>query len=123
MSIQRILVVDDSDTDRLTLIRLLNKNGFETIEAINGRDGVNKAKELLPDLILMDVVMPELSGFEATRLITQDPTTKNIPVIICSSKGLKTDALWGKRQGAAEYIVKPISPNEVLTKIELFNKG
>ncbi len=90
MSIQRILVVDDSDTDRLTLIRLLNKNGFETIEAINGRDGVNKAKELLPDLILMDVVMPELSGFEATRLITQDPTTKNIPVIICSSKGLKT---------------------------------
>jgi twitching motility two-component system response regulator PilH len=121
MSIRRVLVVDDSETDRNFLIKLLQKNGFETFSAVDGEDGVNKARELLPDLILMDVVMPKLSGFEACRTLTTDVETKHIPVIICSSKSLKTDALWGKRQGASEYVTKPVDSKEVLNKIASLN--
>ena len=122
MAIKKILVVDDSDVDRGFLVKILQRNGFETVEAVDGDNAVDIVESVMPDLILMDVVMPKMSGFEACRKITLAPATQHIPVIICSSKGLKTDAMWGKRQGASEYVVKPVDPKELLAKIATFNK-
>lgn len=113
----KILVVDDAELDRMTLVNILKKNGYTVISAADANEGIALAKSEKPDLIMMDVVMPTLSGFEATRILKEDPTTKHIPVVICSTKGLTTDQMWGKRQGASEYIVKPIKEPEVMEKI------
>ena len=117
MAIKKILVVDDSATERHIMGELLTKGGFETIFAEDGESGVAKAKAELPDLILMDVVMPGLNGFQATRAITQDPATQHIPVIIVTTKGQETDKVWGVRQGAKDYLVKPVDATELLGKI------
>jgi len=117
MAIKKVLVVDDSATERHILGELLTKEGFETIFAEDGEAGVAKAKSDLPDLILMDVVMPGLNGFQATRAITQDPATQHIPVIIVTTKGQETDKIWGVRQGAKDYVVKPVDGAELLGKI------
>jgi twitching motility two-component system response regulator PilH len=117
MAIKKVLVVDDSATERHILGELLTKEGFETIFAEDGESGVAKAKSDLPDLILMDVVMPGLNGFQATRAITQDPATQHIPVIIVTTKGQETDKIWGVRQGAKDYVVKPVDGAELLGKI------
>jgi twitching motility two-component system response regulator PilH len=117
MPIQRILVVDDSATERFFMTDLLTKQGYTVSTAENGDEGIKKAKAELPDLILMDVVMPGLNGFQATRMLTRDETTKNIPVIMCTSKDQETDKIWGMRQGAQDYLCKPIAPEELLQKI------
>ncbi|MDR0997304.1 MAG: response regulator [Zoogloeaceae bacterium] len=114
---QRILVVDDSATERFFMTDLLTKQGYTVSTAENGDEGIKKAKAELPDLILMDVVMPGLNGFQATRMLTRDETTKNIPVIMCTSKDQETDKIWGMRQGAQDYLCKPIAPEELLQKI------
>ncbi len=106
----KILVVDDSPTQRMNLIRIAQSQGFETIDAEDGRQAVAVSEAELPDLILMDIVMPELNGFQACRKISRNPKTKNIPVILVSTKNQETDRLWGERQGAKGYFVKP--PNE-----------
>lgn len=117
MPVKSILVVDDSPTERHVLVELLSKNGYKVITAESGEEGIEKAKTELPDLILMDVVMPGLNGYQATRILTRDEATKHIPVIVCTSKGQETDRIWGLRQGALDYIVKPIVGEDLLSKI------
>lgn len=117
MAIKKVLVVDDSATERHVLGEILSKKGFQVVYAESGEKGVTDAKSEMPDLILMDVVMPGLNGFQATRAITQDETTKHIPVIICTTKGQETDKIWGLRQGAKDYVTKPINAEELLGKI------
>lgn len=117
MPVKTVLVVDDSPTERHVLVELLTRNGYQVITAENGEEGVEKAKRELPDLILMDVVMPGLNGYQATRTLTRDEATKHIPIIVCTSKGQETDRIWGLRQGALGYIVKPVNGEDLLSKI------
>ena len=117
MSIRRILIVDDSPTERHVLNDMLTKSGYEVMASDNGEDAIQKAKSLRPDLILMDVVMPGLNGVQATRAISRDPDTRAIPIILCTSKSQETDKIWGMRQGARDYIVKPVNRDELLEKI------
>jgi twitching motility two-component system response regulator PilH len=121
MPVKKILVVDDSPTDRQHMIETLKGKGFQIVTAESGEDAITKAKSELPDLILMDVVMPGLNGYQATRHITRDDATKHIPVIMCTSKGADTDKIWGMRQGANDYLVKPVDPQALLAKIAQLN--
>ena len=114
MPIKKILVVDDSPTERLALSEVLVKNGYQVVTAESGDEAVVKSKSEHPDLILMDVVMPGQNGFQLTRAITRDPRYADVPVIMCTSKGQETDKIWGLRQGAQDYMVKPINPEELL---------
>ncbi len=117
MPIQKILVVDDSPTERFFLASLLGKHGYQVTLAEDGNQAIEKARQTQPDLILMDVVMPGLNGFQATRAISRDDELKHIPVILCTTKDQETDKIWGLRQGAIEYIVKPVDGNALLEKI------
>jgi twitching motility two-component system response regulator PilH len=117
MAIKRVLVVDDSATERHIMGEILSKQGFEVSFCEDGEKGVEQAKLTKPDLILMDVVMPGMNGFQATRAIANDPETKHIPIIICTTKDQETDKVWGVRQGAKDYVVKPINAAELLGKI------
>ncbi len=117
MPIKKILVVDDSATARHFLIEVLTKAGYQVVLAENGDEAILKAKSQMPDLVLMDVVMPGINGFQATRAITKDEATKHIPVLILTSKDMETDRIWGLRQGATEFINKPIVPADLLAKI------
>lgn len=117
MTIKKILVVDDSPTERHVMKTLLSSNGYEVITAENGEEGIAKAKNELPDLVLMDVVMPGLNGYQATRTLTRHEATRGIPVIMFTTKGQETDKIWGLRQGAHDYLVKPVNGQELLAKI------
>lgn len=109
----RILIVDDSPSQLMGICRIVQKLGHEYLTAEDGAQGVVRARETLPDLILMDVVMPNLNGFQATRSITREATTKHIPVILVTTKDQDTDRVWGMRQGAKAYITKPFSETEL----------
>ncbi|MFT4100169.1 MAG: response regulator [Burkholderiaceae bacterium] len=113
----KILIVDDSPTERFFLADLLVKRGYSVITAENGDEAVEKARAERPVLIVLDVVMPGLSGFQVTRSLNRDPSTQDIPVILCTSKSNETDRIWGLRQGARGYVTKPIKPDELLAKI------
>lgn len=117
MPIKKIMVVDDSPTERHFLGELLTKNGYAVVTAESGEEAVARAKEYQPDLIIMDVVMPGLNGFQATRAISRDEATKHIPIFMCTTKGQETDKIWGLRQGARDYIVKPVNQTELINKI------
>jgi twitching motility two-component system response regulator PilH len=117
MPIQRILIVDDSATERYFLSDVLIREGYSVSTAINGEEALQKIKADKPQLILMDVVMPGQNGYQVTRSITRDPETQDVPVIICTSKGQETDRIWGMRQGARDYLVKPIQAAQLLAKI------
>jgi len=114
----RILIVDDSPTEAHVLKTMLEKNGFDTLSATSGEDGIAIAKKEKPDLILMDVVMPGMNGFQATRQITKEPDTASIPVIIVTTKDQETDRVWGLRQGAKDYVTKPAQESELISKIK-----
>lgn len=115
---KKVLIVDDSAVERHILSEIVKVLGFEIFEAESGEDGITKALECLPDLVLMDVVMPGINGFQATRKITTSEQLKNTPVIMCTSKGQATDKIWGQRQGASAYIVKPINKEELIGEIK-----
>jgi twitching motility two-component system response regulator PilH len=118
MSAKTIMIVDDSPTERALIEGILRKGGYEVITATNGETGIQRATADQPDLILMDVVMPGLNGFQATRAIAHDESTKHIPIIICTTKNEDTDKIWGMRQGAKDYLVKPVNERELLGKIK-----
>ncbi len=118
MAIKKVLVVDDSPTDAHLLTQMLSKHGYSVTTATSGEEGIQKAKSEKPDLILMDIVMPGMNGFQATRSINKDPQTASIPIIVCSSKAQETDKAWGLRQGAKDYIVKPVTESELMAKIK-----
>ncbi|HWR88188.1 MAG TPA: response regulator [Acidiferrobacterales bacterium] len=115
---KNVMVVDDSPTEVHLLREMLTKNGFTVSVASSGEEAITRAAAEKPDLILMDVVMPGMSGFEATRAITKSPVSASIPVIICTTKGQETDKAWGLRQGAKDYIVKPVTEKLLMEKIK-----
>lgn len=114
---KKILIVDDSPVERHILSEIAKELGFQIFLAESGEDGIAKAIEVHPDLILMDVVMPGLNGFQATKKITTMEELKDTPVIMCTSKGQATDKVWGQRQGAKAYVVKPVNKEELIGEI------
>lgn len=117
MAIQKILIVDDSPTERYYLTAMLERNGFTVTTAENGEDAMAKIRADRPELILMDVVMPGANGFQVTRAIARDPELADVPIIICSTKNQETDRIWGLRQGARDYLVKPVDQEQLLARI------
>lgn len=114
----RILVVDDSPTELYKLTGMLEKHGYEVLKAENGDDGVALARQEKPDAVLMDIVMPGLNGFQATRQLTKDPETNHIPVIIVTTKDQETDKVWGTRQGAKDYLTKPVDESTLIKTLK-----
>jgi twitching motility two-component system response regulator PilH len=121
MPIQKILIVDDSKTELHHLSDVLGKRGYSVRTAENGEEAMRRLGEEKPDLILMDVVMPGQNGFQLTRSITRDPRFADVPVIMCTSKNQETDKVWGMRQGARDYIVKPVDADALVAKIHAFD--
>lgn len=119
----RILIVDDSPTETYRFREILEKHGHVVIEATNGADGVAVARAEQPDLVLMDVVMPGLNGFQATRQLTKGEDTAHIPVIIVTTKDQETDRVWGKRQGARDYLTKPVDETLLMQTIATYIPG
>ncbi len=117
MPIHKVLIVDDSKTELMYLTDLLVKEGMQVRTAENAEDAFKRLSEEKPDLILMDVVMPGQNGFQLTRAITRDPKFADVPVIMCTSKNQETDRVWGMRQGARDYITKPVDAAELKSKI------
>ena len=119
----RILIIDDSATEIVSFSRMLQNYGYETLSSNSAEDGLAKARQEKPDLILMDVVMPGMNGFQATRRLTRDPETSAIPVIMITAKDQETDRIWGMRQGARDYVIKPIKEDELVDKINALLEG
>jgi twitching motility two-component system response regulator PilH len=117
MAIKKILIVDDSATARHFLMDLLSKGGYEVVSAVDGSDALEKVRSEKPDLVLMDVVMPGINGFQATRAITRDEETKHIPVLMLTGKDMETDRIWALRQGAIAFLNKPVEAATLLAKI------
>jgi len=113
-----VLIVDDSPVEQHVYCQALEQRGFDTIVAGDGEEAVDIAREKQPDLIIMDVVMPGMNGFQATRKLHKTPETENIPVIMISTKNQETDKIWAKRQGAVEYLVKPVKPDDLVQAVE-----
>ena len=113
----QILIVDDSPTEIHVLTTILERLGHSIATATNGEEGIAQAKELKPDLILMDVVMPGMNGFQATRQISKDAETSDIPIIIVTTKDQETDRVWGLRQGAKDYLTKPVDEATLIEKV------
>jgi twitching motility two-component system response regulator PilH len=112
------MIVDDSPTEVHVMRTALEKHGFQTMSAADGTECLSLAREVRPDLIFMDVVMPGLNGFQATRTLTRDPQTKSIPVVMITTKDQVTDRIWGLRQGAVDYLVKPVDESDLVAKAE-----
>jgi len=117
VAIQNVLIVDDSKTELMYLTDILQKNGMTVRTAEGADEALKRLSEQKPDLILMDVVMPGQNGFQLTRSINRTPEYADIPIIMCTSKNLETDRVWGMRQGAKDYITKPVNPEELMGKI------
>ncbi|MBT4836241.1 MAG: response regulator [Methylococcales bacterium] len=115
---EKILIVDDSPTETYVIKKMLENNGYTSLEATNGFDGIEMAKKEKPDLILMDVVMPGINGFQTTRRLNRDPETTDIPVIIVTIRNQNVDKVWGLRQGAQDYLTKPLEENVLIPRIK-----
>lgn len=118
MAIQKVLIVDDSKTELMFMSNLLQKNGMSVRTAEGADEAFRRLADEKPDLILMDVVMPGQNGFQLTRTINRTPEYADIPIIMCTSKSLETDRVWGMRQGARDYVTKPVDAAELLVKIK-----
>ena len=118
-----VLIIDDSPTELHLFQNMLEKNGFDTLVADSGEEGLKQAKLSRPHCILMDVVMPGMNGFQATRKLSKDPDTSDIPVIIITTKDQETDKIWGMRQGAVEYLVKPVAEKQLVEMINSVMDG
>ena len=114
----RILLIEDSPTETAVMVQLLERNGHQVATSGSAEDGIAACKRDKPDLVLMDVVLPGMNGFQATRALSRDADTSHIPVLIVSTKGLDTDRVWGLRQGAKDYIVKPPRESELMARID-----
>jgi twitching motility two-component system response regulator PilH len=119
----RILVVEDSQPQREMISKLLQENGFEVMTVEDGVEAVEAVKQNKPDLIVLDIVMPRMNGYEVCRLLKADPLTQNTPIVMCSSKGEEADRYWGLRQGADAYVVKPFQPQELVGTIKRLLRG
>lgn len=117
MPIKKIMIVDDSATDRFYLNEILTRNGYEVSQAESGDEALERVKVELPDLVIMDVLMPGLNGFQTTRALTKAPETAHIPVLMCTGKEQLTDRVWALRQGARDCVIKPVEEADLLGKI------
>ena len=113
-----ILIVDDSPTEVFQMKAALEEAGFRVEVAADGQEAIRKAQEMHPDLIFMDIVMPGMDGYRATRTLANDPNTRSIPVIMVTSRGEETDRIWGMRQGAVDFLVKPVTPAQLREKAQ-----
>jgi twitching motility two-component system response regulator PilH len=113
-----VLIVDDSPTEQHVFCEMLEKHGFETIVASDGEEAIQTAERVQPAAIIMDVVMPGMDGYQATRKLAKQPSTQSIPVVMVSTKGQETDRIWGLRQGAVEYLIKPVSSDLLVTAVK-----
>jgi twitching motility two-component system response regulator PilH len=113
-----ILIVDDSPTEVHVMQTALERHGYRTAVAADGAEGIRMARQMHPDLIFMDIVMPGVNGYQATRTLANDPDTRAIPIVMVTSKGQETDRIWGLRQGAVDYLVKPVSTDKLVEKAQ-----
>ena len=113
----RILLIEDSPTESAVMTQLLERNGHQVMTSGSAEDGIEACRRERPDLVLMDIILPGMNGFQATRALSRDAETKTIPVLIVSTKGMDTDKAWGLRQGAKDYIVKPPREDELISRI------
>lgn len=113
-----VMIVDDSPTERFNATKILEKHGYHVEFTTDGESSLEKALEAKPDLILMDVVMPGMNGFQATRALSKNPETADIPIIIVTTKDQETDKVWGLRQGARDYVVKPVKENDLISRVQ-----
>lgn len=114
----RILLIEDSPTDVRVFTSLLERHGHQVTAVGSAEDGLEAARREKPDLVVMDIILPGMNGFQATRALTRDPETNDIPVIIVSTKGMETDRVWGLRQGAKDYVVKPPDEKDLMRRID-----
>lgn len=114
----KVLIIDDSPSETYKLEEILKKNGYTVISSESAEQGVQAAKQEQPDVVLMDIVMPGLNGFQATRLLTRDEKTGHIPVIMVTTKNQEADRVWGERQGAKAYLTKPVQEGDLLNTIK-----
>ena len=113
-----VLIVDDSPTEQHVFSKALERHGYDTVVASDGEEAIATAEQVQPEVIVMDVVMPGMNGFQATRRLSRNAATSGIPVVIVSAKGQETDRIWGLRQGAFQYLVKPVDTGELLAAVE-----
>ncbi len=118
MPLKKVLIVDDSATDLQNLVEICSGAGYAIVTAVTGTEALDKVKSEMPDAVLLDVLMPGMNGFQACRAITSDPATQHIPVVLVSSKGEKTDRVWGEEQGAKGYITKPFTADQILNQLQ-----
>ncbi len=112
-----ILIIDDSPTDVRVFTTLLERAGHQTVAVGTAEEGIERVRAELPDLVIMDVIMPGMNGFQATRTLTRDPATSSVPVVMITTKSMETDRVWGLRQGARAFITKPVNEKELLACI------
>jgi len=115
--VANILIIDDSPTDVRVFTTLLERAGYQVDSIGNAEEGIERVRELKPDLVIMDVIMPGMNGFQATRTLTRDPMTSNIPIVMITTKSMETDRVWGLRQGARAFITKPVNEKDLLACI------
>jgi twitching motility two-component system response regulator PilH len=113
-----VLIIDDSPTDIRVFTTQLEKAGHQVSSVTSAEDGIEHVKQNQPDLVIMDVIMPGMNGFQATRSLSRDPATKDVPILIITTKSMETDRVWGLRQGARDFMTKPVSEKDLLARID-----
>ena len=113
-----ILVVEDTPSTRDLICNYLRKSGYQVVEANNGKDALTKALNQKPDIVVTDVIMPEMNGFELCRSLKKNPDTQNLPIVLCTSKNQNIDRMWGMKQGANIYLTKPFTEEQIIQAVK-----